>query len=174
MRNLTITVHAHGPLSRRFRAAGWELLQRACTDREPPLAFCVTTAHVPSPRPPQSSCGSTPHSSRLPPRRRPAPLTPGPARSCSQEIIFSSYFNLLLLCVPLGWASAWLHWGAVATFTLNFLALVPLALILGDITEDLAVRFGDVVGGLINATFGERGRQTERGEGRGEGSPGVW
>ncbi|GLC37749.1 hypothetical protein PLESTB_001472900 [Pleodorina starrii] len=72
----------------------------------------------------------------------------------TKEIILSSWFNLLLVCVPLGWASAYVGWGAVTTFTLNFLALIPLALILGDITEDLAVRFGDVVGGLINATFG--------------------
>lgn len=36
----------------------------------------------------------------------------------------------------------------------NFLALIPLALFLGEVTEDLALRFGDVVGGLLNATFG--------------------
>ena len=36
----------------------------------------------------------------------------------------------------------------------NFVSLVPLALILGEVTEDLAVRFGDIVGGLLNATFG--------------------
>ena len=36
----------------------------------------------------------------------------------------------------------------------NFISLVPLALILGEVTEDLAVRFGDIVGGLLNATFG--------------------
>jgi Ca2+:H+ antiporter len=36
----------------------------------------------------------------------------------------------------------------------NFLALIPLALLLGDVTEDLAVRFGDTIGGLLNATFG--------------------
>jgi Ca2+:H+ antiporter len=34
------------------------------------------------------------------------------------------------------------------------LALVPLALLLGEVTEDLALRFGDVIGGLLNATFG--------------------
>jgi Ca2+:H+ antiporter len=44
-----------------------------------------------------------------------------------------------------------LHLGHAAQ---NFLALIPLALILGDITEDLAERFGDTVGGLLNATFG--------------------
>ena len=36
----------------------------------------------------------------------------------------------------------------------NFVALIPLALVLGEITEDLAIRFGDVIGGLLNATFG--------------------
>ena len=36
----------------------------------------------------------------------------------------------------------------------NIVGLIPLALILGEITEDLALRFGDVVGGLLNATFG--------------------
>jgi hypothetical protein len=36
----------------------------------------------------------------------------------------------------------------------NFFALLPLALVLGEVTEDLALRFGDIVGGLLNATFG--------------------
>ena len=36
----------------------------------------------------------------------------------------------------------------------NFLALIPLALFLGEVTEDLAVRFGHTIGGLLNATFG--------------------
>lgn len=36
----------------------------------------------------------------------------------------------------------------------NFVGIIPLALILGDVTEDLALRCGDVVGGLVNATFG--------------------
>ena len=36
----------------------------------------------------------------------------------------------------------------------NFFSLVPLALILGEVTEDLAMRFGDTAGGLLNATFG--------------------
>lgn len=56
--------------------------------------------------------------------------------------------------MPLGFVSEYLHWSPVAVFSLNFFALVPLALILGDITEDLAVRFGQTIGGLVNATFG--------------------
>ena len=31
---------------------------------------------------------------------------------------------------------------------------MPLALILGEVTEDLALRFGETIGGLLNATFG--------------------
>ncbi len=34
------------------------------------------------------------------------------------------------------------------------MSLIPLALVLGEVTEDLATRFGDVIGGLLNATFG--------------------
>lgn len=70
------------------------------------------------------------------------------------QILTGSWINLLLICTPLGFASEYLGWGAVSTFFLNFLTLIPLALILGDITEDLALRFGPVIGGLINATFG--------------------
>lgn len=66
----------------------------------------------------------------------------------------SSWLNLLIVCVPLGWLAQLLHWGPYPIFILNFVALVPLALILGEVTEDLAVRFGDTVGGLLNATFG--------------------
>ena len=36
----------------------------------------------------------------------------------------------------------------------NLLALVPLALLLGEVTEDLAARFGTAVGALLNITFG--------------------
>lgn len=38
--------------------------------------------------------------------------------------------------------------------TQNLAGLIPLALILGEVTEDLALRLGDVIGGLLNATFG--------------------
>lgn len=71
-----------------------------------------------------------------------------------KEMLLSSSLNFLMLCVPLGIAAQYCNWGATAVFILNFLALIPLALLLGDVTEDLAVRFGDTVGGLLNATFG--------------------
>lgn len=70
------------------------------------------------------------------------------------SVVASSYWSLLLLVWPLAiWAYV-SKWGEVAVFVLNFLVIIPLALILGEITETLAEHFGDVVGGLLNATFG--------------------
>jgi len=45
-------------------------------------------------------------------------------------------------------------WGDLSTFWLNFFALVPLAALLGSATEELAVHTGDLISGLLNATFG--------------------
>eukprot|EP00959_Pyramimonas_sp_CCMP1952_P397803 8335078-Pyramimonas_sp.AAC.3 len=36
----------------------------------------------------------------------------------------------------------------------NFLAILPLAQILGNCTEEVALRVGDAIGGLLNATLG--------------------
>lgn len=47
-----------------------------------------------------------------------------------------------------------LHWPAVWIFSLNFLAIIPLAKLLGDATEQSALKLGPTLGGLLNATFG--------------------
>eukprot|EP00928_Gymnodinium_smaydae_P065178 TRINITY_DN48358_c0_g1_i1.p1 TRINITY_DN48358_c0_g1~~TRINITY_DN48358_c0_g1_i1.p1 ORF type:complete len:450 (-),score=75.54 TRINITY_DN48358_c0_g1_i1:88-1437(-) len=63
--------------------------------------------------------------------------------------------NVLLVFLPLGIASEQCDWGDVTTFWFNFLALVPLAKILGDATEELAAGLkSDMIAGLLNATFG--------------------
>eukprot|EP00929_Paragymnodinium_shiwhaense_P046295 TRINITY_DN2356_c0_g1_i2.p1 TRINITY_DN2356_c0_g1~~TRINITY_DN2356_c0_g1_i2.p1 ORF type:complete len:465 (+),score=76.25 TRINITY_DN2356_c0_g1_i2:176-1570(+) len=63
--------------------------------------------------------------------------------------------NVLLVFCPLGAAANFLHWGDVTTFFLNFIALVPLAKVLGDATEELAAGLkNDTLAGLLNATFG--------------------
>jgi len=64
-------------------------------------------------------------------------------------------FSLLLLAFPLGVASHAFGWGPVYTFWLNILALIPLAKILGDGTEELANAMkNDTISGLLNATLG--------------------
>jgi len=46
------------------------------------------------------------------------------------------------------------HQNDTAVFIINFLAIVPLAKLLGDATEELALHTSQSVGGLLNATFG--------------------
>uniref|UniRef100_A0A7S2DE34 Sodium/calcium exchanger membrane region domain-containing protein n=1 Tax=Alexandrium andersonii TaxID=327968 RepID=A0A7S2DE34_9DINO len=63
--------------------------------------------------------------------------------------------NVLLVTFPLGILSHMLNWGQICTFWFNFCALVPLAKILGDATEELAAGLkNDMLAGLLNATFG--------------------
>ena len=78
-------------------------------------------------------------------------------------LIIGSWLNILLVAIPLGWAGQWqlscmtcrfsehpmiplqpkllplaahfAHFPAVATFVINIVALIPLALVLGEITE---------------------------------------
>ena len=62
--------------------------------------------------------------------------------------------NVLMVMIPVAWWSHRYHWPDSWVFILNFLAMVPLASMLGIFTEELAAHTNDVVGGLINATFG--------------------
>jgi len=70
------------------------------------------------------------------------------------HMLYSSRLNILLLAIPLGIVSGIYGWSPMIVFASNFLALLPLALILGQLTEDLIWRFGETTGGLLNATFG--------------------
>lgn len=72
----------------------------------------------------------------------------------SFDLVKSSWLNLLLLACPFAIAAEALHWSATTIFLLNLTGLIPLALLLGEVTEDLALRLGETIGGLLNATFG--------------------
>jgi len=79
--------------------------------------------------------------------------------SCGRECrgimsIMCQWLNILLVFVPLGILSPNLEWGCACTFACNFTAIVPLAGILGASTECLAAHTGQMIGGLLNATFG--------------------
>ena len=73
--------------------------------------------------------------------------------------VFGSWINLLLVVVPVGFAVNYVrvdgnHINGTAIFVVNFIAIIPLAGMLSYATEELALRVGETVGGLLNATFG--------------------
>lgn len=68
--------------------------------------------------------------------------------------VLCTWLNLLIVFVPLGISSGILGWNPAYTFGFNFIAIVPLAAILGGATESLAAHTGQMLGGLLNATFG--------------------
>ncbi|KAK9448839.1 calcium/proton exchanger [Limtongia smithiae] len=71
-----------------------------------------------------------------------------------RTLLLSSYVNVLLVFVPAGIAVGVLEASPFLIFGLNFLAIVPLAALLGFVTEELATHVGQTLGGLLNATFG--------------------
>jgi Ca2+:H+ antiporter len=63
-------------------------------------------------------------------------------------------FLWLLVFVPIAALAGLFHIGAVATFFLAAVAIIPLAKFIGDATESLAARTTAAWGGLLNVTFG--------------------
>ena len=64
------------------------------------------------------------------------------------------WFNLLLVFVPVAFFLEFTHASGTLVFIASALAILPLAGIMGRATEELAVKAGSTVGGLLNATFG--------------------
>jgi Ca2+:H+ antiporter len=74
----------------------------------------------------------------------------GPGRAS----IFQIVIYALLLFVPVAFAVKFLHVGDLWLFITSAAAIIPLAKILGTATEELALRVGSGIGGLLNASFG--------------------
>jgi Ca2+:H+ antiporter len=72
----------------------------------------------------------------------------------SEDYLMPIWLYLLLLAVPAALVAEALHAAPLVTFTLAALAVIPLAGLIGDATESLSDRVGPLVGGLLNATFG--------------------
>ncbi|CAN8064308.1 unnamed protein product [Agarophyton chilense] len=67
---------------------------------------------------------------------------------------YSSNLNVLLIFVPLGILAGLLRLPDVFVFMFNFLGMVPLAMLLGKATEDIAEHTNETLGALVNVTFG--------------------
>jgi Ca2+:H+ antiporter len=68
--------------------------------------------------------------------------------------LFNSWINILLIASPVGIALYYAHVDPVVVFVINFIAIIPLAGMLSYATEEIALRTGEVIGGLLNASFG--------------------
>ncbi|THH03425.1 hypothetical protein EW145_g6270 [Phellinidium pouzarii] len=70
-----------------------------------------------------------------------------------KHILLVSWFNILLVFVPLSFISHYLDWDAALRFGFSFMAIMPLAKA-SDSTEQLSFTLGQTLSGLLNASFG--------------------
>ncbi|KAF7312323.1 hypothetical protein MIND_00245400 [Mycena indigotica] len=79
---------------------------------------------------------------------------PGVLRSI-RSIITASWLNVLLVFIPISWA---FHFALpdknTLVFVFSFLAIIPLAKLLAFATDELSMRVGQTLAGLLNATLG--------------------
>ncbi|KAF9048710.1 Sodium/calcium exchanger protein-domain-containing protein [Panaeolus papilionaceus] len=84
---------------------------------------------------------------------------PPTTKESLKAVLKASRLNILLLCIPASWA---LNWGLpdsngskdTVVFVVSFLAIIPLANLLAFSTEELGLRVGQTLAGLMNATLG--------------------
>jgi len=93
------------------------------------------------------------------------PTTANKSEALSEELtdeiehLFASFdprknkLNILLLAIPVALYANYTHMGGLA-FLFSMIAIMPLAFLMGKATEEIALRTGEAVGGLLNATFG--------------------
>src|SRR5687768_7726054 len=74
----------------------------------------------------------------------------GPERAS----IFQIAIYALLIFIPIAFVVRLMHLSELWLFITSAAAIIPLAKILGHATEELALRVGSGIGGLLNATFG--------------------
>ncbi|KAI4154749.1 MAG: hypothetical protein LQ340_001464 [Diploschistes diacapsis] len=72
----------------------------------------------------------------------------------AKDALLSNWSNLLLVFVPVGIAAQFANLNPVLVFTMNALAIIPLAGLLAHATEAVACTLGDTIGALLNVTFG--------------------
>ncbi|CZR56963.1 probable calcium/proton exchanger [Phialocephala subalpina] len=79
---------------------------------------------------------------------------PANIMQATKVTLYSNYVNILLVFVPLGIVAGAMGWNPTVVFVLNFFAIVPLAAVLSFATEEISMKLGQTMGGLLNATFG--------------------
>lgn len=70
-----------------------------------------------------------------------------------RAIFFNSWFHLLLLVIPAGFAVQYTHSNAVVVFVVNFFAMVPSIMILALAVDNFMMYTGETIGALVSITF---------------------
>lgn len=71
-----------------------------------------------------------------------------------RSIFLRSWFNLLLVFIPAGFAVNYTDQSPAIVFCVNFLALISLSMMLGWATEELSTKIGNKAGALLSITLG--------------------
>ncbi|KAK2754739.1 hypothetical protein FQN54_006872 [Arachnomyces sp. PD_36] len=117
----------------------------------------------PAPAAPPVAAEDGEKSPPLDPDPKPGLLTVFPRIfNTTKVIVRSSWINWLLLFVPVGLALGAMHRAMghespvspTVVFSINAVAIIPLASLLGFATESVASKLGDKIGALMNVTFG--------------------
>jgi len=69
-------------------------------------------------------------------------------------LLFGSYVNIILIFIPLSVLAHYFNWDAGLRFSFSFIAIIPLAKLLGDTTDQMSLSLGQSLAALLNATFG--------------------
>lgn len=72
----------------------------------------------------------------------------------TKDALFYSWINVLLVFVPIGIAVHLAGLSPEIVFSMNAVAIIPLAGLLAHATEAVAARLGDTLGALLNVSFG--------------------
>ena len=122
-----------------------------------------TLTHSPGPHPAEGSEGhhaaaavAAPHGGDPLPQPKRTWYDISCDRDGLKEMVVEHSYLLVFMMISslLAFSAIAYEWGPTAIFGLCFLALVPLAVLLGDLTEALSGWCGAVLGGLLNATLG--------------------
>lgn len=72
----------------------------------------------------------------------------------SLKLSKSSVLYLLLIFTPIAIVLEFIHVDHIIIFLIASIALIPLAKLIGDSTEQLSLHYGATLGSLLNVTFG--------------------
>ncbi|KAJ1913024.1 hypothetical protein H4219_005381 [Mycoemilia scoparia] len=98
--------------------------------------------------------GKLPARSPPPLKSMKPPYTPPTFKSTLKNLITCSYLNILLLVTPFAITSYFMEWNGLAVFILNLVSLIPLANLMGFVTEEIVLRLNHILGAILSCTLG--------------------